>query len=145
MPTDEQGRTVELNTLKHWLTDDGWYQWKDDIDAALSVKIEDELLARKVMLIKEQLQQNRVIRNTAFEDITEKPFDSSASAVSAFFKASAEERALMQIEKVIEDLAKTETTDLQKQFRELAERAGASEIIEEATITEETEKGKDDE
>jgi hypothetical protein len=97
------------------------------MDARVSLKIEDELLARKVILIREQLTQNRIIRTNAFEELASKSFDSSSAAVKAFFEASKEERALMQIEKVIEDLSRAQTPDLQRQFRELAERAGMTE------------------
>lgn len=128
LPPNEHGITVEVNTLKHWMYDEDWWEWKDAQDAELSIRVEDELLNRKVELIKEQLNQVREVRNEAYQSIKKVGFDSSASAVSAFFKASAEERGLMQIEKVIEDLAKLQTNDLQRQFRELAERAGASDI-----------------
>jgi len=131
MPEDETGKRVNIHALRHWMVDYQWYMWKDEMDAQLSIKIEDEVLARKVMLVKEQLDQVRVVRQTAFEEVT-KGFDSSSAAVSSFFKSLQEERTLMQIEKVIEDLSKAQTADLQKEFRELAERAGATDgVIEE--------------
>ena len=126
LPLDERGQAPGASSLRHWVEEEGWHQWKDALNAELSMRTEDELLNDKVALIKEQLAQNNEIRNKAFQDIKEKPFDSSAAAVSAFFKASAEERGLMQIQKVIEDLAKLQTPDLQQRFRELAERAGST-------------------
>jgi hypothetical protein len=126
LPPDESGETVGEFTLGHWLKSEGWYEWKGVMDAELSVRVEEKLLDSKIKLIEEQLEQNNKIRNKAFEDIKEKGFDSTASAVSAFFKASAEERGLMQIQKVIEDLSRLQTGDLQQKFRELAERAGAT-------------------
>lgn len=118
--------------------DNAWTQWADVITAEISVQAEKELVNDKVELIKEQLEQTRIVRNNAYESIKEGKFDSSASAVNAFFKASEAERGLMQIEKVIEDLAKSESADLQQRFRELAERAGAT-TVEAEDITEEKE------
>lgn len=125
-PPDEQGRVVGAAQLRHWIEDLQWYQWKDDMDASLSIRVEDELLARKIMLIKEQLNQVRIVRNTAYDEIVKNGFDTAAAAGNAFFKSLTEERSLLQIEKVIEDLSKSETSELQKQFRELAERAGST-------------------
>jgi hypothetical protein len=131
LPPDENGNVVPLNSLKHWIAREGWYEWKDSMNAQLAVRVENELLSRKVELIKEQLAEVRVVRQASFEHLTEHPFDSSAAATSAFYKALQEERGLMQIEKVIEDLAKAQSSDLKKQFQELAERAGATDVIEE--------------
>ncbi len=123
MPADEQGRVVEHGTLKHWFTMEYWYEWKDEQDARLSMKIDDELLAHRMGVVKEQLAQVRVVRNTAYDEIVTKGFDTSASAVKGFFSSMEEERGLMQIEKVIKDLSEKETSDLQREFRELAERS----------------------
>lgn len=135
IPADENGRTANFRMIEKWMFDNAWTQWADVITAEISVQAEKELVNNKVELIKEQLEQTRTVRNNAYESIKEGKFDSSASAVNAFFKASEAERGLMQIEKVIEDLANSETTELQKQFRELAERAGATmvdaEVVEE--------------
>lgn len=135
IPADENGRTANFRMIEKWMFDNAWTQWADVITAEISVQAEKDLINDKVELIKEQLEQTRVVRNNAYASIKEGKFDSSASAVNAFFKASEAERGLMQIEKVIEDLANSETADLQKQFRELAERAGTTmvdaEVIEE--------------
>lgn len=126
-PPDEQGNVVSESALGHWIGDDSsWHEWRDVMDAELSVKVENELLRDRMEIIKEQLKQSREIRNEAAEHIINKGFDSSAAAVSAFFKSTAEERGLMQIQKVIEDLSKLETTALQKKFKELAERSEAT-------------------
>ena len=128
IPADEQGAVVGIAPIKHWMAEDAWAQWKDVQDAALSLRIESELMTRRMKLVKEQLDQSSSVRRRAYKEIEEKGFDTSASAVQAFFKAAEAERGLMQIERVIEDLTRKETPDLQKEFRELAERAGATMI-----------------
>jgi prophage DNA circulation protein len=133
IPLDERGRQAGATQIRHWIESE-WHQWRDAMNAELSTKTETELLNRKIEIIKEQLNQTRVVRNQAYAAIKDGKFDTSAAAVSAFFRASQEERGLMQIEKVIEDLAKLQTNDLQTQFRELAERAGATVIDAEEKI-----------
>jgi hypothetical protein len=126
IPPDESGRIVGVSVLQGWVTQGDWFQWKDIQDAELGTMVESELLNRKIEVIKEQLAQTKVVRDKAYEAIKDGKFDTSASAVAAFFRAGETERGLMQIEKWFEEYSKTQTSDLQKQFRELAERAGAT-------------------
>lgn len=135
-PPDELGRTVQYSTLKHWITEGDWFIWKDEQDTRLATKIDDELVARKFLLVKEQLAQVREVRNQAFLKLKEEGFDSSASAASAFFKATMEERTLVGVEEVIEKLSKMDTPEIKERFRQLAERASATEIIDVAEYAE---------
>lgn len=142
IPADEQGRTANFHQITHWFDDYQWIQWKDTMDAELSVQIEKRLMTERMKLVKEQLEQSGKIRRKAFAEIEEKGFDSSASAVQAFFKAADSERGLMQIDKMIAELAEKDTVDIQKEFRELAERAGLTidgEVKEEKGETDEPE------
>lgn len=128
-PPDEQGNTVTLGTLRHWISDEGWYIWKDEQDAALASKIDNELVARKFLLVKEQLSQAREIRNKAFLHLKDTDFDSSAAANQAFFKAAEQERSLVGIEEMFEKLSKMDTPAIRARLKELAERAEATEVI----------------
>lgn len=133
-PPDELGRVVELGTLRHWVSEKDWYIWKDEQDTRLATKIDDELIARKFLLVKEQLAQARELRNQAFLHLKESGFDSAAAANSAFFKAAEQERTLVGIEEVIEKLSKMQTPEIKRRFKELAERAEATEIIDVAEV-----------
>lgn len=137
LPPNEQGVTVDANSLRHWRENEAWTQWKDVMDAEVSIRVEKDLVNDRIAIIKEQLEQTRQVRNSAYNDIKDGNYDSSASAVSAFFKASEAERGLMQIEKVIEDLAKMQTVDVRKRMKELAERAGATIVDADVEETEE--------
>lgn len=125
-PKDEQGNVVNDNALTHWIKEDGWREWKDVMDADLATRTEEAVLETRVKLIQKQLENNVAISDKAFKHIMKEPFDSSAAANMAFFKANAEVRGLMQVQKVIEELTKLETPDIQQRFKELAERAGAT-------------------
>lgn len=142
IPADEQGRVASVNVIIHWFDDEQWTQWRDVMNAELSVQIEQRLMTERMKLVKEQLQQSGEIRKKAYKEIVDKGFDSSASAVRAFFDAMTEERGLMQIDKMIAELAQKDTSELQKEFRELAERAGAT-IVDGEIKTEE--KGEENE
>lgn len=128
-PPDEHGRVVTHGVLKHWVTEDNWYAWKDEQDTALASKIDNELVARKFLLVKEQLAQARELRNDAFLHLKESGFDTSAAASGVFFKASEQERTLVGIEEVIEKLSKMDTPKIRARMKELAERAEATEVI----------------
>ena len=135
IPIDEMGRVASEYSIQGWIKDEDWRSWGEGLNAEISVKIEDELLSDRIAIVREQLRQTKEVRNVAFESIKKGNFDTSASAVTAFFKASEAERGLMQLDKMIMDLEKKQTPDLQREFRELAERAGAdttdAEVIEE--------------
>lgn len=137
IPPDEQGRIVNAYQIKHWFDDEQWIQWRDVINAELSVQIEKRLMTERMKLVKEQLDQSGKIRRKAFAEIEEKGFDSSASAVNAFFKSMEEERGLMQIDKMIAELTEKDTATIQREFKELAERAGITIIDAEETTMEE--------
>lgn len=124
VPADEQGKVANYHQITHWFDDEQWTQWRDVMNAELSVQIEKRLMTERMKLVKEQLDQSGKIRRKAYAEIEEHGFDSSASAVSAFFKASEEERGLMQIDKMIAELAEKDTAEIQREFKELAERAG---------------------
>lgn len=136
-PPDELGRVVEISSLRHWITDKDWYIWKDEQDAALATKIDNELVARKFLLVQEQLGQSREIRNDSFTHIKENGFDSSAAATSAFFKASEQERNLVGVEEFIRKISEMQTPEIKQRFKELAERAQATDIIDVAEVVEE--------
>lgn len=135
-PPDEHGRVVTHGILKHWVTGDNWYIWKDEQDAALASKIDNELVARKFLLVKEQLSQAREIRNKAFMHLKDTDFDSSAAANQAFFKAAEQERSLVGIEEMFEKLSKMDTPSIRARLKELAERAEATEVIDVTEVAE---------
>lgn len=136
LPPDEQGNVVGEGTLKHWIHDD-WVEWKDVMDSRLSLAVEDKVIQSRVKEIERQLNRNVAISDKAFSEIMDKPFDSSAAANQAFFKANYEVRGLMQVQKVIEDLARMETPDIKSKMNELAKRA--SETVVDGEVSEEKE------
>lgn len=124
-PEDEQGKVVQEGTLRHWIHDE-WVEWKDVMLARVSEESDEKVIQSRVREIERQLNRNIAISDKAFGEIMEKPFDSSAAANQAFFKANYEVRGLMQVQRVIEEMTKMETPDIQQKFRELAERANAT-------------------
>lgn len=122
LPPDEVGNTVSEGSLAHWIHDE-WVEWKDVMDSRLSLAVEDKVIQSRVKEVERQLNRNIAISDKAFSEIMDKPFDSSAAANQAFFKANYEVRGLMQVQKVIEDLARMETPEIKEKMNELAKRA----------------------
>lgn len=124
IPPDELGNTVAVGVLQRWVTEGDWFQWKDVMDAELSAQIEKRLITERVRVIKKQLIMVENVIDKAYANIMERGFDSSASAVKALGDFIVEQRGLLQIDKVIEELTDKDTATIQREFRELAERAG---------------------
>jgi len=124
VPADDDGKVANAGAITHWFDDNQWTQWKDAMDAELSVRIEERLMTDRMRVIKKQLVISENVVDKAYADIMEKGFDSSASAVKALGDFMEEQRGLMQIDKMIAELTEKPTADIQKEFKELAERAG---------------------
>ena len=136
LPPDELGEVPGLSALRHWMDDGNWHDWREVMDAELSVKAEEKIIQTRIKQIEDQLNKNIAIGDKAFKEIMEKPFDSSAAANQAWFKSTAEARGLMQIQKVIEDMTKLETPDIKQKIKELAERANATAVEEKEEVAE---------
>lgn len=128
MPKDIDGRSPTINILQNWITERGWYQRKDILDARVSGTMDDDSVAKKIMMLDEQAAAMREVRIRATEYLIDKGFDSSASAVSALIKASQEERKSRGMSRIIEQLASMDEDEIMQKIKELTERAG-SEII----------------
>ena len=136
LPADENGIVVPEGTLKHWMHDE-LVEWKDVMIARVSEESDEKVIQSRVKEIERQLNRNVAISDKAFSEIMDKPFDSSAAANQAFFKANYEVRGLMQVQKVIEDLARMETPEIKSKMNELAKRA--SETVVDGEVAEEKE------
>lgn len=122
-PKDQFGRIPVRRIIEAWVTERGWRERADVLDARAATQIEDELVALKVNMLRRQASQAAAIREKALESILNNPFDSSASAISAFFKASEQERITLGISKTIQKLSEMDDEEVLQTVKELAERA----------------------
>jgi hypothetical protein len=125
-PKDRFGRIPVRRIVESWLNERGWRERADVLDARAETKIDDELVALKVNALRKQAAQAAEVRQKAFEHIVNNDFDSSASAVSAFLKASELERITLGISKTIQKLSEMDDDEVLQTVKELAERAGTN-------------------
>lgn len=135
-PKDQFGRIPVRRIVEAWVNERGWRERADVLDAQVETKINDELVALKVSMLRKQAAQAAAVRQKAFDHILEFPFDSSASAVSAFLKSAELERLSLGMSRTIEKLAEMPDDEVLRNVKELAERAGAD-IIDVAEVSQE--------
>lgn len=136
VPLDEMGRKPIWTTIYNWVTEGGWYERRDVLDARVANQIEDELVSLKVNMLKEQAAAFRAARQEAFKHIMEHGFDSSASAVAAFIKSAQEERIVLGVSKTIQKLAEMDDEELTQVVKELGERASVTTLEAEEVVAE---------
>lgn len=134
---DEYGRIPSLATLEGWIYDKLWMARKDLLDAKVATKIDDDLVALKVNMLREQAAAFRAIRQKAAAFLLENDFDSSASAVQALVKGSQEERIAYGLSKTIQKMSAMDDDELIKTVRELAAKTG--EVLDAADVEEDDE------
>lgn len=122
-PKDQFGRIPVRRVIEAWVNERGWRERADVLDARAATQIEDELVALKVDALRRQAAQAKEVAQKAFDHLVEYPFDSSASAVSAFLKASEMELRTLGISKTIAKLAEMDDDEVLQTVKELAERA----------------------
>lgn len=119
---DEHGRHPTETTVDMWFYEKGFRARKDLLDARVATQIDDDLVALKVNMLKEQAAGFRAIRQKAEKFLLETDFDSSSAAVNAFIRSSQEERVALGLSKTIQKLAALDDDGLVEQVRQLAAR-----------------------
>lgn len=119
---DEYGRIPNSTTLSSWMDEKGFRSRADLLDAKAATQIDNELVALKVNMLREQAADFRAIRKKAAKFLLESDFDSSSAAVNAFIRSSQEERIAHGLSKAVQKIAVMDDDDLLKQVRELASK-----------------------
>jgi hypothetical protein len=135
-PKDQFDRIPSRRVLEAWVNERAWRERADVLDAQVSTKIDDKLVARKVAALDRQASQAKEVGQIAFDYILENGFDSSASATAAFIKAAELERLAVGLSKNIQKLAEMDDDEVLQKVKELAERANSTTIIDASEVSE---------
>lgn len=130
VPSDERGRKPNIRTLARWVADGCWIDRRNEMNARALEKVRDNLIIDKAELFKLQYQSAISIAEKAKENILEKGFDNSNSAVNAYFKATEEQRMVIGISDFFEKVNKMSKEELEKAIADLSE---SDEIIDAET------------
>lgn len=83
IPTAPDGRRPSLATVRAWQDKYGWELRADAMDAELARQLEVEAIEKKAQKYREIAQMGNDLMKEGYDYITEKGFDTSASAVRA--------------------------------------------------------------
>ena len=123
IPNDEKGRKPNYPMLYRWMKELGWNERADELDAKAMVLVDEVLVNQKADMLKRQALDAFKIANKAREHIITEGFDTAASAVNAYFKATEEERTTRGLGDFIVKVSKMSNEELQKKITDLANRA----------------------
>ena len=123
IPVDEKGRKPNYPMISRWMKELEWNEKADEMDAKAMILVEDILVNQKADMLKRQAIDAFALANAAREYLLTDGFDSSASAVNAYFKATEEERVTRGIGEFIKKVSAMSNSDLEQEIIRLTRRA----------------------
>lgn len=139
-PEDETGRVVGIPTLRLWRKKYGWEERAADIEQKAIEQADLAMVDVKANILKQQFEDAQKIAAKALFYLTTEEFDSSASAVSAYFRSTEEQRRSVGISEIIEKMTKMSDTELEEELRKRIQRAtDAGQLIDAELLSEEDE------
>ena len=149
IPAFDDGTKPSREIILKWKDELGWDFRADELDAKAIELVDEHLIQQRSELLKKQANEARQIAEAALLHLlgTEgKGFDSSSSAVQAYFRAAEQERVSIGLSEALLKLGKMTEEELQKTVRDLLERAdAANQIIDGMINTEENKKDEESE
>lgn len=123
IPMDEKGRKPNYPMLSRWMKELEWNERADEMDAKAMILVEDVLVNQKAEMLKRQAMDAFVLANAAREHLLNSGFDSSASAVNAYFKATEEERLTHGLDDFFKKVAEMSNSELEQEIIKMTRRA----------------------
>ena len=136
---DDGGRKPEPITLAHWKLKYGWENRSTQILAETQKQTDRQLVQVRMDMMKRHADLAKDVMDEAWVYLKKTGFDSSASAVSALFKAIDEEKKSTGMGIALAQVFTMSDEDLQKHMNRLLLRARGLEEEDENTITVESE------
>lgn len=134
LPPNEYGDVPSLSALNRWRSEMAWEMYADDLDSRAIQISDNNLIATKVAMLKQHQEDAATIAKKALETIKADGFDSSASAVTAYFRATEEQRKTAGFSDLLERLDKMTNNDVEAEIRALLSRASANDQIVDAGV-----------
>ena len=137
--TDEHGRIPTNIMVAKWMRELSWHIWADEMDAKAMVLVEDDLIMRKVAMLKEQANRGFELQIMGMKSLREDGFDSSSSAVQAVKVGVDIERTARGIGEMILKLAKMDDDTLVNEIQKELSKGVSGQVIEADELVEEKE------
>jgi hypothetical protein len=130
IPADEHGRIPTKFALSRWRNQEGW-DWRADIlDTRVQSEVDNQLVATKVLMLKEQASKGRELQVLGMEHIRENGFDSTSSAVAAVIKGADMEKTSRGLSDALLKIAHMTEDQLKESIMGLLTRESEAETIE---------------
>lgn len=121
IPANEYGNKPSTAQLNRWIIEGMWDAWADDLDARADQQLDENLINKKAEMLRQHQEDAKLIAQEAKNFLLSKDaggFDSSASAVQAYFKATEEERKTAGFSDLLEKLDKLSNNDVERMIIE---------------------------
>ena len=128
-PEDVHGRKPDIVMLRRWKLDMMWDFWADEMDSRAMQKVENSIVARRAAMFEKHARAASEWQEAAWKHIQEEGFDSSASAVQAYFKAVESERVSLGVSKLMVQMAEMDDGQLKEEFIKLVNRGSENDQI----------------
>lgn len=127
IPNDEDGNKPTVTNINNAITVYGWHERADVLNTKAIEQNEMILVNQKADMLRRQAENALEIANKAKQYIVEGGFDSSASAVTAYFKATDEERTVRGVSDMLIRVSKYSPEELMERAAQLLRRKDSSE------------------
>lgn len=128
-PVDVHGRKPSINVLRKWKSEMKWDWWAEDMDSRAMTLVEDTIVARRAKMFEKHAEAAARWQEAAWKHIEEKGFDTSASAVQAYFKAVEAERTSLGISQLLVKMEDMDDNQLKEEFIRLVNRGSENDQI----------------
>lgn len=142
LPEDVNGRKPVVSMIDAWRKDRMWDFRADDMDAKALAIVDNDLVMQKVEMLRRHAERARTLSEKAMTFLVEDGFDSSASAVNAYFRGTEEERLTRGIGDMIVKMSKMSDADLKDEIIKRLQRASENNQIIETEVVD-TESSED--
>lgn len=143
IPEDVFGRKPVVSMIDAWRKEKMWDFRADELDVKAIAIVDNDLVMQKVEMLRRHAERARTLSEKAMDFLIEDGFDSSASAVNAYFRGTEEERLTRGIGDMIVKMSKMSDADLKDEIIKRLQRAAENDqIIDSAPIDTESEEDK---
>lgn len=112
LPAMADGEKPSYSTVRNAIASYGWKERADALNAQASQKNDVILVERKAAMLRRQAEDAMQIADKAKQHILEDGFDTSSSAVQAYFKATEEERTVRGVSEMLLKISKMTPDEL---------------------------------
>lgn len=126
LPEDEYKRKPSLSVIRRWKKEYNWEWQADEMDAMVRKETDAILIQKKAELLIKQFDSVTRVGEISEEHLLQNGFDSSASAVQAYFKSLEEQRDILGMAGMVKKLSEMDDNQVSNMIFEYITRMSAN-------------------